>query len=76
MKAPNATEPNIDPNIDKNRTNFGGYTAVRDHQSTDSLGALRRQTLVTLRWGAIFGQTIALIFVSLILQYDLSLIHI
>ena len=70
MKAPNATEPNIDPNIDKNRTTFGGYTAVRDHQSTDSLGALRRQTLVTLRWGAIFGQTIALIFVSLILQYD------
>ncbi len=66
VKAHNATEPNIDTS----RRTFQGYTSVRDHQPTESLGALRRQTLVTLRWGAIFGQTIALIFVSLILQYD------
>ena len=66
MKAHNATEPNIDTS----RKTFGGYASVRDHQSADSLGALRRQTLVTLRWGAIFGQTIALFIVSLILQYE------
>jgi len=66
VKAHNATEPNIDTS----RKTFGGYASVRDHQSADSLGALRRQTLVTLRWGAIFGQTIALFIVSLILQYE------
>ena len=70
VKAHNAMEPNIDDNSDASHTTFGDYASVRDHQSTESLGALRRQTLVTLRWGAIFGQTIALIFVSLILKYD------
>jgi len=38
------------------------------------LGSLRRQTLVTLRWGAILGQTLALIIVSQFLGFEYPLI--
>ena len=38
------------------------------------IGALRRQTLVMLRWGAVIGQTLALLIVSQILGFSYPLI--
>ena len=35
-----------------------------------TLGSLRRQTLVTLRWAAVLGQALALIIVSQFLGFD------
>ncbi len=39
-----------------------------------TLGSLRRQTLVTLRWAAVLGQALALIIVSQFLGFDYPLI--
>jgi len=36
----------------------------------DSIGSLRRKTLVALRWGAIIGQTLALLVVSQFLGFS------
>ena len=53
---------------------FGGDAARHGRSPVDSMGALRRQTLVTVRWGAVVGQTLALLIVSQILGFDYPLI--
>lgn len=45
-----------------------------DQGALPILGALRRQTLVMLRWGAVIGQTLALLIVSQILGFSYPLI--
>lgn len=74
MKAHNAAGPNLGPNIDTPLRGFGGMAASKGHQQVESLGSLRRQTLVALRWGAVIGQVLALIIVSQILGFDYPLI--
>ena len=50
---------------------FGGFPlASGQTPPVDSIGSLRRQTLVGLRWGAVIGQTIALLAVSQILGFS------
>jgi two-component system sensor histidine kinase RegB len=46
-------------------------TPLRQHVNTS--GQLRRNTLVLLRWGAIFGQSVALVIVSQFLGFDFPL---
>ena len=50
---------------------FGGFApAAGQAPRVDSLGSLRRQTLVGLRWGAVTGQILALIIVSRVLGFS------
>lgn len=74
MKAHNAADPNVTPNIATPLKGFGGLAAATGLAPVDSLGSLRRQTLVALRWGAIIGQSLALIIVSLFLGFDYPVI--
>jgi len=53
---------------------FGGFGAATGLEPVDSLGSLRRQTLVASRWGAIIGQSLALLIVSQILGFEFPLI--
>ena len=53
---------------------FGGLAAQAGRSPVSTMGALRRQTLVALRWGAIAGQLLALIIVSQILNFDYPLL--
>jgi len=81
VKALNAAAPNLSPDTPLARGSepayplqgFGGSAAAAGRPPVDSLGSLRRQTLVALRWGAIIGQTLALIVVSQILGFDYPL---
>ena len=79
VKAHNAavtmtTGPNLGAIVDTTRRGFGGYAAAQGQEHVESLGSLRRQTLVALRWGAVLGQILALIIVSQILGFDYPLI--
>jgi len=74
VKVHNAVDPKIEPIVSDALKGFGGYAAATGLTPVDSLGSLRRQTLVSLRWGAIFGQVIALIIVTLFLGFDYPLI--
>ncbi len=53
---------------------FGGIAAVMGESPVATMGSLRRQTLVTLRWGAIVGQTLALLIVSQLLGFHYPLL--
>ena len=70
MEAPITTKTNIDTPTN----GFEDFTRLQDHQRVESLGSLRRQTLVTLRWGAILGQILALVIVHLFLGFEYPLI--
>ena len=69
MKAHNAAAKNISQIVDRRLQGFGGLAAAQGHDKVESLGSLRRQTLVALRWGAVTGQVLALIIVSQILGF-------
>ena len=50
---------------------FGGISSKSGQTlPVDSIGSLRRKTLVALRWGAIIGQTLALLVVSQFLGFS------
>lgn len=70
VKAYNAAGPNINAPIETNLSRFDGFLVAQNQGRVESLGSLRRQTLVALRWGAITGQILALIFVSQLLGFD------
>lgn len=74
MKALNAAVTKMTPGPVNPLQGFGGFAAATGLEPVDSLGSLRRQTLVALRWGAITGQSFALIIVSLGLGFDYPLI--
>ena len=74
MKAHNAAAPQITPKPANPLQGFGGFAAAAGLEQVDSLGSLRRQTLVALRWGAIIGQSVSLLIVSLVLGFDYPLI--
>lgn len=74
MKALNAAAPKIWPSSINPLSGFGGIAAANGLAPVDSLGSLRRQTLVALRWAAIIGQSLALIVVSQILGFDYPLL--
>jgi len=60
-----------------NKVTLSGFdtTAFNPSQSHGAtIGSLRRQTLVALRWAAILGQAVALVIVSQILGFDFPLI--
>jgi two-component system sensor histidine kinase RegB len=69
VKALNAAVPNA-PAL----RGFGAAAAVSGESPVATLGSLRRQTLVTLRWGAVVGQALALLIVSQLLGFDYPLI--
>ncbi len=69
MKAHNAAAQNISQIVDRRLQGFGGTAASQGHDQVESLGSLRRQTLVALRWGAVTGQVLALIIVSQVLGF-------
>jgi len=69
VKAHNAAAQNISQIVDRRLQGFGGLAAAQGHDKVESLGSLRRQTLVALRWGAVTGQVLALIIVSQILGF-------
>ena len=52
---------------------FGEAAARLGRQPVNTMGSLRRQTLVAVRWGAIVGQTLALLIVSQVLGYNYPL---
>ncbi len=60
--------------VDTTLRGYGGYAAAQGYDNVESLGSLRRQTLVALRWGAVLGQTLALIVVSQFLGFEYPLI--
>lgn len=74
MKAHNAAAQNISQIVDRRLQGFGGLAAAQGRDQVDSLGSLRRQTLVALRWGAVTGQVLALIVVSQILGFAYPLL--
>lgn len=74
VKAHNAAAPNIKQIVDRRLQGFGGVAAAEGYDQVESLGSLRRQTLVALRWGAVIGQALALIIVSQILGFDYPLL--
>lgn len=74
MKALNAAASKSSLKTSNPLQGFGGAAAATGLAPVDSLGSLRRQTLVALRWGAIIGQSLALIIVSQILGFDYPLI--
>jgi len=59
VKAHNAAAQNISQIVDRRLQGFGGLAAAQGHDKVESLGSLRRQTLVALRWGAVTGQVLA-----------------
>ena len=73
IKGPEMSAPNIGTIADTALRGFGGYAAAQGYEPVESLGSLRRQTLVALRWGAVLGQVLALIIVSQILGFDYPL---
>jgi len=75
VKALNAAAPIISPKPGNPLQGFGGFAAATGLAPVDSLGSLRRQTLVALRWAAIFGQSLALLVVSLVLGFDYPVIE-
>lgn len=84
VKAHNAAEsnrgglniggPNVRSMVDTTLRGFGGFAAAQGYEPVESLGSLRRQTLVALRWGAILGQSLALIIVSQVLGFEYPLL--
>jgi len=74
VKALNAAVTKMTPRSANPLKGFGGFAAATGLAPVDSLGSLRRQTLVALRWGAITGQSLALVVVSMILGFDYPLI--
>lgn len=66
--------PNRGSIVDTTLRGFGGFAATQGYERVESLGSLRRQTLVALRWGAILGQILALIIVSQILGFEYPLL--
>lgn len=79
VKAHNAAGLNIGSSnmssiVDPTLRGFGGLAAAQGYERVESLGSLRRQTLVALRWGAILGQTFALIIVSQFLGFEYPLL--
>ena len=70
----NITGPNMRSIVNPTLRGFGGFAAAQGYERVESLGSLRRQTLVALRWGAILGQTLALIIVSQILGFEYPLL--
>lgn len=53
---------------------FGSRAALLGRSPVSTMGALRRQTLVALRWGAIAGQALALVIVSQVLDFAYPLL--
>lgn len=53
---------------------FTGDEPVQSSENVKSLGSLRRQTLVALRWGAIVGQLLALTTVSQVFEFQYPLL--
>lgn len=53
---------------------FGSRAALSGRSPVSTMGALRRQTLVALRWGAIAGQALALVIVSQVLDFAYPLL--
>ncbi len=53
---------------------FGGAAALSGRSPVATMGALRRETLVALRWGAVVGQALALIIVSQVLGFAYPLL--
>ena len=74
MKAHNAAAQNISQIVDSRLQGFGGGAAAQGRDQVESLGSLRRHTLVALRWGAVTGQILALIIVSQILGFAYPLL--
>jgi len=84
VKAHNAAEsnrgglniggPSMRSIVDTTLRGYGGFAAAQGYERVESLGSLRRQTLVALRWGAVVGQTLALIIVSQILGFEYPLL--
>jgi len=70
VKALNAADPVITTAPANPLQGFGGFAAASGLAPVESLGSLRRQTLVTLRWAAIIGQSLALLVVSFVLEFD------
>ena len=70
MKALNAAALLPTQNPSATVESFRGLSPAHGQTPVDSLGSLRRQTLVALRWGAIIGQTLALLIVSFALGFD------
>lgn len=70
IEALHISEPNTGPTVHTTLRGFGGFAAAQGYQQVESLGSLRRQTLVALRWGAILGQILSLIIVSQFLQFE------
>jgi len=74
VKALNAAAPKTPSKPANPLQGFGGLAAATGLAPVDSLGSLRRQTLVASRWGAIIGQSLALCFVSFVLGFDYPVI--
>lgn len=74
VKAHNAAAQNISQIVDRRLQGFGGAAAAQGRDQVESLGSLRRQTLVALRWGAVTGQVLALIIVSQVLGFAYPLL--
>jgi len=70
----NNSGPNMGTIVDSTLRGFGGLAAAQGHEQVESLGSLRRQTLVALRWGAVLGQILALIIVSQFLGFEYPLL--
>jgi len=66
--------PNRGTVVDTTLRGFGGLASAQGYERVESLGSLRRQTLVALRWGAVLGQILALIIVSQFLGFDYPLL--
>lgn len=79
MKATNTAGPHRDrPTLREIiKTTWLGFTGdfpTQNIEDVKSLGSLRRQTLVSLRWGAIFGQILSLIIVSQLFEFSYPLL--
>ena len=70
IAARNMSGPNTGTTVHTPLRGFGGFAASQGHEQVESLGSLRRQTLVALRWGAVLGQILALIIVSQFLGFE------
>ena len=79
MKAPNTVGPRSDrPTIigviNTTWLGFRGARTAQNLERVESQGALRRQTLVALRWTAVVGQLLALLVVSQYLEFQFPLL--
>jgi len=74
VKALIADVPDTSTKIANTLQGFGGYAAASGLAPVDSLGSLRRQTLVALRWAAVIGQSLALLIVNFVLGFDYPII--